>query len=106
MGLEVPRYFIKHYSGYVSDDVLGEINIWIGRLLKRIVLPNCCSVAKSCLTLCNPMDYSMPGFPVFHHFPELTQTHIHRVSDAIQPSCPLSSPSTPALNLTQHQGLF
>ena len=52
------------------------------------------------------MDYSMPGLPVHHQLPELTQTHIHQVSDAIQPSHPLSSPSPPAFNLSQHQGLF
>ena len=51
------------------------------------------SVAQSCLTLCDPMDYSMPGLPVHHQFPELTQTHVHRVGDAIQPSHPLLSPS-------------
>ena len=63
------------------------------------------SVAQSCLTLCDPMDRSMPGFPIHHYFPALAQTHVHRVSDAIQPSQPLSSPS-PALNLSQNQGLF
>ena len=52
------------------------------------------------------MDYSRPGFPVHHHLPEVDQTHVHRVGDAIQPSHPLSSPSPPALNLSQHQGLF
>ena len=52
------------------------------------------------------MGYSTPGFPVLHHLPELTQTHVHRVGDAIQPSHPLSSPSPPALNLSHHQGLF
>ena len=62
-----------------------------------------CSV---CLTLCNPIDCSMPGFPVHHQLPKFAQTHVHRVSDAIQPSYPLSSPSPPALNLSQHQGLF
>ena len=51
------------------------------------------------------MDYSTPGFPVHHQLPEFTQTHVHRVGDAIQPSHPLSSPSFPALNLSQHQGL-
>ena len=56
--------------------------------------------------LCNPMDCSMPGFPVHHQLPELTQTHVHWVSDAIQPSHPLSSPSPPTLNVSQHQGLF
>ena len=60
----------------------------------------------SCLTLCDPMDCSTPCFPVLHHLPELVQTHVHWVSDVIQPSHPLSSPSSPALNLSQHQGLF
>ena len=64
------------------------------------------SVAQLCLTLCDPVDCSMPGFPVHHQLPELTQTHVCRVSDAIQPSHPLSSPSPPAFNLSQHQGLF
>ena len=61
---------------------------------------------KSCLTLCNPMDCSTPGFPVLHCLPEFAQTHVHRVSDTIQPSHPLSSPFPPTLNLSQHQGLF
>ena len=64
------------------------------------------SVAQLCLILCHPMDCSRPGFPVRHYLPELTQTHVHRVSDVIQPSHPLSSPSPPAFNLSQHQGLF
>ena len=64
------------------------------------------SVAQLCLTLCDPMDCSMPGFPVHHQLPEFTQTHVHWVGDAIQPSHPLSSPSPPSLNLSQHQGLF
>ena len=55
---------------------------------------------------CNPMDYSTPGLPVHHQRSEFTQTHVHWVSDAIQPSHPLSSPSPPAFNLSQHQGLF
>ena len=66
----------------------------------------CCSVVQSCLTLCDPTDCSTLGFPVLHHLPELAQTHVHRVSDASQPSHPLSSPSPPAFNLSQHQGLF
>ena len=61
------------------------------------------SVAKSCLTLCDPMNRSMPGLPVNHHLPEFTQTHVHRVGDTIQPSHPLSSPSPPAPNRSQHQ---
>ena len=64
------------------------------------------SVTQSCLTLCDPMDCSTPDFPVHDQLPELTQTHVHRVGDAIQPSHPLSSPSPPASNLSQHQGLF
>ena len=63
-------------------------------------------VTQSCLTLCNPMDCSTPGFPVHHQLPEFTQTHVHRVGDAIQPSHLLSSPSPPAFNLSQHQDLF
>ena len=64
------------------------------------------SVTQSCLTLGDPMDYSPQGFPVHHWLLELAQTHVHRVSNAIQPSHPLSSPSPPAFNLSQHQGLF
>ena len=64
------------------------------------------SVTQSCLTLCDTMNHSMPGLPVHHQLPESTQTHVHWVGDAIQPSHPLSSPSPPALNLSQHQGLF
>ena len=64
------------------------------------------SVAKSCPTLCDPMDCSMPGLPVHHQLPVMDKTHVHRVGDAIQPSHPLSCPSPPALNLSQHQGLF
>ena len=64
------------------------------------------SVTQSCQTLCDPMDYSTPDFPVYHQFLELVQTHVHWVGDAIQPSHPLSSPSPPALILSQHQGLF
>ena len=63
------------------------------------------SVTQSSPTLCNPMDCSMPGFPVHHHLPEPAQTHVHWVGDAIQPSQTLSS-SSPAFSLSQHQGLF
>ena len=66
----------------------------------------CCSVAQLCPNLCYPMDCSAPGFPVLHHLPELAQTHVHWVSDAIQPSHPLLSPSPPAFSLSQHEGLF
>ena len=66
----------------------------------------CCSVAKSCLTLCDRMKRSMPGFPVQLQLSEFSQTHVHWINDAIQPSHPLSSSSPPAFNLPQHQGLF
>ena len=64
------------------------------------------SVAQSCPTLCDPMNRSTPGLPVHHQLPEFAQTHVHRVSDAIQPSHPLSSPSPPAPNPSHHQSLF
>ena len=64
------------------------------------------SVAQSCPTLCDPMNHSTPGLPVHHQLPEFTQTHVHRVSDAIQQSHLLSSPSPPAPNPSQHQSLF
>ena len=62
------------------------------------------SVVQLCLTLCDPMDYSTPNFPAHHQLLELAQTHVHQVSDAIQPSHPLVSLSPPAFNLSQHQG--
>ena len=64
------------------------------------------SVAQSCLTLCDPMECSTPGLPVHHQLPEFTETHVHGVGDAIQPSHPLSSPFPATFNLSQHQGLF
>ena len=68
----------------------------------------CCfsSVAQLCLTLCDPMNRSTPGLPVHHQLPESAQAHVHWVGDAIQPSHPLSTPSPPDFNLSQHQGLF
>ena len=74
---------------------------WVNHILQFIR-----SVAQSCPTLCDPMDCSTPGLPVHHQLPKLAQTHVHWVSDAIQPSHPLSSPSSPVFNLSQHQGLF
>ena len=66
----------------------------------------CCSVVKLCPALCDPMDCSTPGLPVLHCLLELAQTYVHGVSDAIQPRHPLSSPSAPAFNLSQHQRLL
>ena len=79
------------------------VNAKINKNLFQIVLS---SVAQSCLTLCDPMNRSTPSLPVYHQLPEFTQTHVHQVSDAIQPSHPLSSPSPPAPNPSQHQSLF
>ena len=72
---------------------------------RKLISVQFSSVTQSCLTLCNPMNRSMPGLAVHHQLPESTQTHVHCVRDAIQPSHPVSSPS-PALNLFQNQGLF
>ena len=66
----------------------------------------CCSVTQQCPILCDPMDCSTPVFPVLHHLPKFAQTHVHWVGDAIQPSHPPLSPSPPAFNLSQDQGLF
>ena len=75
-------------------------------ICQSLRIPQFSSVAQSCPTLCAPMNGSTPGLPVHHQLPEFTQTHVHWVSDAIQPSHPLSSPSPPAFSLSQHQGLF
>ena len=89
------------YCGWdrVSKDRLGIL----------VLYPDCVSlssITQPCPTFCDPMDYSTSGFPVHHQHPKLTQTHVHRVGDAIQPSHPLSAPSPSAFNLSQHQGLF
>ena len=68
------------------------------KVIQTYTYVSVCSVTQSCLTFCNPMDCSMPSFPVHHQFPELTQTHVHQVGDAIQPSHPLPSPFPPAFN--------
>ena len=75
-------------------------------LLGRRAVRSISSVAKSCPTLCDPMDRGVPGFPVHHYLPEFAQTHVPCVDDAIQPFHLLSPPSPPALNLSQHQALF
>ena len=81
------KYFIFNYV--LSLYIVAELVIFLtGRPPMQFS-----SVAQSCLTLCNPMDFSTPGFPAYHQLPEPTQTHVHRVSDAIQPSHPLSQPS-------------
>ena len=81
---------LKNFQSYVTTCKKDQFN----------------SVTQSCPTFCDPMDCSTPGLPVHHQLQELTQTHVPPVSDAIQPSHPLLSPSPPASNLSQHQGLF
>ena len=80
-----------------------NVFIWYTYILQSDYYHQFSSVAQSCLTLCDPMNRSTQGLPVHHQLPEFTQTHIHRVSEAIQPSHPLSSPSPPAPNPSQHQ---
>ena len=74
--------------------------------MHKVTYQSVSSVTQSCPTLCDPMNCSTPGLPVHHHLLEFTQTHVHQASDAIQPSHPLSSPSPPAPNPSQHHSLF
>ena len=93
----------------ISCERLGWIKHKLeSRLLGEVLITSVqfSSVTQLCPTLCDPMDCSRPGFPVHHQCPDLAQTHVYWVGDAIQPFHPLSSPSPPALNLFQHQGLF
>ena len=90
-----------------DDDCSHEMKKYL--LLGRKAMTNLVqfgSAAQSCPTFCNPMNRSAPGLPVHHQLPEFTQTHVHRVSDAMQPSHPLLSPSPPSPNPSQHQSLF
>ena len=87
----------------------NQVSSWQHRILKETSFWFCIqfsSVAQSCPTLCDPMNRSTPGLPVHPQLPEITQTHVHPVGDVIQPSHPLSSPSPPAPNPSQHQSLF
>ena len=97
-------------AGYSSTSFLLLSEITLNNIplysIMHLYIYQFSSVAQSCPTLCDPMDCSMSGFPVHHQLPELAQTHVHWVNDAIQPSNLLSSPSPPAFNLSQHQGLF
>ena len=108
----IPGQFSFLYKSGRSIYHIVHTNILSSRYIgNNFLSPRCpsvqfSSVTLSCSTLCDPMDCSMPGFPVHHQFPELAQTHVHQVSDAIQPSHPLSSPSSSAFSLSQDQGLF
>ena len=94
-------------NGYVGGSFQVKIPLWWKEsYLGSKASVQFSSVTQLCPTLCNPMNCSMPGLPVHHQLREVTQTHVHRVSDATQPSHPLSSPSPPAPNPSQHQGLF
>ena len=93
------RTQVSHIAG-------GFFTIWATRGAQIDASVQFSSVTQSCSALCDPMDCSTPGLPVHHQLPEFTQTHVHWVGDAIQPSHPLLSTSPLALNLSQHQGLF
>jgi len=90
--MQIWRWYLQYKKN--NKKILSKIKIF------------CCSITHLCLTLCDPMNCNMPGFPVLCHLLELAQTHVHWVSDAIQPSRPLSSRSPPAFNLTHHQGFY
>ena len=108
-----------HSSGSIASSRVQSTHLWVYKWMSLSEVPallhrhffglwkiQFSSGTQSCLTLCNPMNHSTPGLPVHHQLPEFTQTHVHQVSDAIQPSHPLSSPSPPAPNPSQHQSLF
>ena len=82
------------YTAVIRQNIVSQLSVQFS------------SVTQLCPTFCNPMNCRTPGFSVHHQLPELTQTHVHRVGDAIQPFHPLSSPSRPTFNFSQHQGLF
>ena len=116
-----PKYWSFSFSTSPSNEYSGLISFridWLDLLAVQGTLKSLfqhhsskasiqfSSVAQSCLTLCDPMNHSTPGHPVHHRLLDFTQTQVHRVGDAIQPSHPLSSPSPPAPNPSQHQSLF
>ena len=96
-----PKYWSFSFNISPSNEYSGLISFAVQKLFNF----QFSSVTQSCPTLCDPMNLSMPGFPVHHQLPEFTQTHIHRVRDAIQPSHPGLSPSPPAPNPSLHQSL-
>ena len=94
-------------DGFFTTSATWEVHTFrSGQYIDIDTSQSVSSVTQSCPTLCDPMNCSMPGLPVHQQLPESTQTHVHWVGDAIQPSYPLLSPPPPALNLSQHQGLF
>ena len=111
-----PTEFHVLYSPWGSQRIRHDLATFTSHLILHLLSfrvqtgnegeRNCIVQWLSQVQLCHPMDCSMPGLPGHHQPPELTQTHVHQVGDAIQPSHPLSLPSPPAFNLSQHQGLF
>ena len=97
---------VKFYASFFHSPLSPSLRGSLALLCFLPLVQSVSSVAQSCSTLCDPMNCRTPGLPVHHHLPEFTQNHIHWVHDGIQPSHPLSSPSPPAFNLSQHQGLF
>ena len=100
------NFSVPHFLIHKMGVIVGTTHISVRNIIYTSIYGQLSSVAQSCLTLCDPIDCSMPGFPVYHQLPELAQTHVHRVSDTIQPSHALSSPSPSAFYLSRHQGLF
>ena len=96
-----PMYQLTPDGRLPSEDFLP----WWDQVFQARILQQFSSVAQSCPTLWDPMECSMPGFSVLHNLLKVTQTHVHQVGDAVQPSYSLSSPPPPAFNLSQHQGL-
>ena len=99
---ELTAWIEQNYRYFLVDQIAG----WLNTEVLKAASVQLSSVSQSCPTLCDPMDCSTPGFSVHHQLLEFTQSHVHWVSDALQPCHPLSSPSAPAFNLSQHQGLF
>ena len=106
------NYTVELTNRFKGLDLIDRVPEELWMKVHNIVSVQFSSVTQSCPTLCDPMKKGarlccgMPGLPVYHQLPEFTQTHVHRVGDAIQPSHPLSSPSPPAPNPSQHQSLF
>ena len=100
------REAILHIYEWLTIYIITCIWLITYNYISYVFMIQFSSVAQSCPTLCDPMNRSMPGLPIHHHLPEFTQTHVHRVGDAIHPSHPLLSPFPPAPNPSQHQGLF
>ena len=100
-----PTHYLKRWVS-LSVNWVVENHCGVVGCNTMVKMVCCCSVAQSCLTLHDPLDHSTPGFPMLHHLSEFAQTHVHWVTDVIQPSHPLSCPSPPAFNLSQHQDLF